>query len=106
MPILISIPDDCKPLADAIRHLIASVERIQRRAVGGRAVDYAPVERDLGARTAAIERAAHQSLLAALDVDVQSVVIDGRRHTRVHRAEGRYYTLAGDVVVERALYRA
>ena len=106
MPILISIPDDCKPLADAIRHLIASVERIQRRAVGGRAVDYAPVERDLGARTAAIERAAHQSLLAALDVDVPSVVIDGRRHTRVHRAEGRYYTLAGDVVVERALYRA
>ena len=29
----------------------------------------------------------------------------GRTYTRVHRAEGRYYTLAGDVVVERSLYR-
>jgi hypothetical protein len=34
------------------------------------------------------------------------VRIDGRVYTRVHRAEGRYYTLAGDVVVERSLYRA
>jgi hypothetical protein len=44
--------------------------------------------------------------LATLDVDAPTVVIDGRVHTRVHRAEGRYYTLAGDVVVARSLYRA
>jgi len=106
MPILISIPDDCKPLADAINALVASVERARRRGDGGRAVEYAQVERELGARTAAVERAAHHDVLAALDIDAPAVVIDGRVHTRVHRTEGRYYTLAGDVVVERALYRA
>ena len=106
MPIMISIPDDCKPLADAVQQLVASVDRAHHRASGGRAVDYAQIERDIGERTAAVERAAHQSVLTALDVDAPTVVIDGRVHTRVHRAEGRYYTLAGDVVVPRSLYRA
>lgn len=106
MPILISIPDECKPLADAVTQLVTSVERMHRRAEGGRTLDYAQIERDIGQRAAAVERAAHQSMLAALDVDAPAVVIDGRVHTRVHRTEGRYYTLAGDVVVERSLYRA
>jgi hypothetical protein len=106
MPILISIPDNCKALGNVVTELVTSVERAQRRADGGRAVDYAHIEREIGERTAAIERAAHQSILAALDVDAPAIVIDGRVHTRVHRAEGRYYTLAGDVVVERSLYRA
>lgn len=106
MPILISIPDDCKALADAVSQLVTGVARAQRRADGGRAVDYAEIERDLGERTAAIARAAHQSILISLDVDAPAVMIDGRLHTRVHRTEGRYYTLAGDVAVERSLYRA
>jgi hypothetical protein len=106
MPIMIAIPDECKPLADAIEHLVASTERAVCRTAGGRAVDYAQVERDLGDRTADVERAAHQRVLAALDVDAPTVIIDGRVHTRVHRVDGRYYTRAGDVVVPRALYRA
>jgi hypothetical protein len=106
MPIVISIPDDCKSLADAVQQLVTSVDRAQRRADGGRALDYAQIERDIGERTAAIERAAHQNILTGLDVDAPAVVIDGRLHTRVHRTEGRYYTLAGDVAVERSLYRA
>ena len=106
MPIVISIPDDCKALADAMTELMTSVTRARRRVDGGRAVDYAQVERELGDRTAAVERAAHHGILKTLDIDAPAVVIDGRVHTRVHRAEGRYYTLAGDVVVERALYRA
>jgi hypothetical protein len=106
MPIMIAIPDDCKPLADAVAQMVASVERAQRRAGGGRAVDYAPVEREIGAQTAAVERAAHQGILARLDVDAPTVVIDGQVHTRVHRTEGRYYTLAGEIPVMRSLYRA
>jgi hypothetical protein len=106
MPIMISIPDDCKPLAEAVTQLVTSVERAHRRTAGGRAMDYAQIEREVGERTAAVERAAHQSILTALDVDAATVVIDGRVHTRVHRADGRYYTLAGDVVVSRSLYRA
>jgi len=106
MPIMISIPDRCKPLAEAMEQLIACSARAMHHAAGGRAVDYARIERDVGERTAAVERAAHQSILAALDVDAPTVLIDGRRHTRVHRVEGRYYTMAGDVVVPRSLYRA
>jgi len=106
MSIMIRIPDDCKPLADAIEQVIAGMARALRRAEGGRALDYGQVEREVGERVAAVERAVHQRLLAALDVDAPTVVIDGRVHTRVHRVEGRYYTLAGDVVVMRSLYRS
>lgn len=40
---------------------------------GGRAVDYAQIEREMAERTAAVERAPHQSLLAELDVDAHFV---------------------------------
>ena len=98
MSILISIPDDCKSLADAVTQLVTSVERTHRRTENGRAVEYAQIERELGERTAAVERAAHDSILAALDIDAPAVMMNSRLHTRVHRAEGRYYTLAGEVV--------
>lgn len=106
MPIMVAIPDNCKSLAEAVERLVASMDWAAQRSAGGRAVDYAQVEREIGARTAEIERAAHERLLAALDVDAPAVLIDGQLHTRVHRVEGRYYTLAGDVVVLRSLYRA
>jgi hypothetical protein len=90
-----------------MEQLIVCTERAKNRGSGGRAVDYARVERDVGERTAAVERAAHASILASLEVAAPTVVIDGRVHTRVHQGvEGRYYTLAGDVVVPRSLYRA
>jgi hypothetical protein len=106
MPIMIAIPDECKPLAEAVTRLVAKTEQVRQRARGGRAVEYGRIEREVGAETAAVERAAHESILVAFDVDAPSVVIDGRVHTRVCRSEGRYYTLAGDVVVARSLYRA
>jgi hypothetical protein len=106
MPIMIAIPDDCKPLAEAVERLVACTARAVHRASGGRAVDYAQIEREVGEGAAEVERAAHHRILTALDVDAPAVVIDGRVHTRVHRVEGRYYTLAGDVVVTRSLYRA
>lgn len=106
MPIMIAIPDDCKPLADAVTRLVAKTEQARKRADGGRAVDYGQIEREVGCETAAVERAAHEAILAAFDVDAPSVVIEGRVHTRVCRSDGRYYTPAGDVVVARSLYRA
>jgi len=78
MPIMISIPDDCKPLADAVEQLVASTQRARHRASGGRAVDYGHVERDIGEQVAGVERATHQCILAALDVDAPQVLIDGR----------------------------
>jgi hypothetical protein len=106
MPFTISIPDHLKSIAQAVKALVQSTEQAIRRAAGGRALEYARVEREVGERAAEVERAAHESVLASLDVDAPSVVIDGRIYTQVHRTEGRYYTLAGDVVIERSLYRA
>ena len=88
MPIMIAIPDDCKPLAEAVERLVSCTERAVRRAAGGRALDYGQLEREVGERTAAVERAAHQRVLTALDVDAPAVVIDGEIHTKVHRTEG------------------
>ena len=99
MPIMIALPDDRKPLVDAVERLVACSQRAMRRATGGRALEYAQIEREVGERTAEVERATHQRILAALDVDAPTVVIDGRVHTLVHRVEGRNYTLAGDVVL-------
>jgi hypothetical protein len=56
MPIVISIPDDCKPLAAAVTRLLARTAQARQRAAGGRAVDYASVERDVREATAAVER--------------------------------------------------
>lgn len=106
MSIMISVPDQLKSLAEPIQRLVAGAASVMARAAGGRALEYAKVEREIGERTAEIERAAHRDILADLDVDAPQVVIDGQIHTRVHRTEGRYYTMAGDVAVERSLYRA
>ena len=56
MPIMIRIPDDCKPVADAVERLLACMERAVRRADGGRALDYGHVEREVGERVAEVER--------------------------------------------------
>lgn len=103
--IVIEVPAEHKDLADAVRRLIARVTVQVKRGPGGKAIDYGKVEREVGEDAAAIERAAHRSVLAALDVDAPKVTIGGERHTRVGRYEQSYYTLAGPVTVERSVYR-
>ena len=57
------------------------------------------------ARVAAVECAAHEPALSALDIDAPAVTIDGRRFRRVLRSPGDYHTRAGSVSVLRSLYR-
>jgi len=47
----------------------------------------------------------HAATLAALDMDAPSLIINGQAHVRVMRASSTFYTQAGSVEVERALYR-
>lgn len=103
--IVIEVPDQHKEVALAVQALIKDVLQLASKTVGGKSIDYAKIERDVGNATAAIERAAHQGLLAGLDVDVEKIVIEGALHSRVGRYEATYYTMAGPVVVERSLYR-
>jgi hypothetical protein len=103
---VIEVPEELKDFGEAIRDLVVAVEGAAKAGAGGKAVDYARVERELAARTAAVERAAHGGILRRLEVDRERVMIAGAPYTRVGHSDATYYTLAGPVVVAgRALYR-
>jgi hypothetical protein len=59
----------------------------------------------MGVLAAEVECASHESLVAALDVDAPRVSVGGKAYTRVERCAGTYRTPAGEVSVERSLYR-
>jgi hypothetical protein len=105
MQMVLEMPEELKGVGDAIKTLVRQVEAIWRSTRGGRAIDYATIERQVAANAAAIERASHQAVLQGLDVDQPRVRIEGQGYRRVGRYEGEYYTLAGPVRVTRTLYR-
>jgi hypothetical protein len=105
MQMVLEMPEELKGVGDAIKTLVRQVEAIWRSTRGGRAIDYATIERQVAANAAAIERASHQAMLQGLDVDQPRVRIEGQGYHRVGRYEGEYYTLAGPVRVTRTLYR-
>jgi hypothetical protein len=63
------------------------------------------VEGELHRRIAGLERDLTANIMEAHDVDAAAIEVAGQAHRRVLRAEQTYTTLAGDVVVERWLYR-
>ncbi len=69
-------------------------------------LDILAAEEALRESFAAAERASLAAVLTHLDVDVPEVYIDGVRHKRAVRSEASYMTSAGEVRVERTLYRA
>lgn len=105
MQIVLDLPSQFKPLLDEValfvRVLAAKVEEIRAQPC----TDYASVEREVAARTAAIERRAHAALLGALDIDAEAIRVGGELHRRVGRYPATYYTAAGPVVIERSTYR-
>jgi hypothetical protein len=103
--IVIEIPEELKDLGEAVQEMVNRVVAANRAAVGGRAVDYAPLERDIGALARSVERGAHRSMLQALDIDAPKVTINGKTFARVERGPGPYYSMAGEVSVTRSLYR-
>jgi hypothetical protein len=105
MQMVIEMPDELKGVGEAIQTLVRQVEATWRSTRGGRAIDYATIERQVAAGAAAIERASHQAVLQGLDVDQPRVVIEGQVYSRVGRYEADYYTMAGPVRVLRTLYR-
>lgn len=103
--IVIEVSDRNKQLALALEQLVELVAQIEARSSGGKSIDYANIERDIGAATAAIEREAHRGALAGLDIDAEKVRIGGALYARVGRYEASYYTMAGPVAVARSIYR-
>ena len=103
--VVLDVPKEFMGLVDTWRGTLDSMKATLDRTGGGKAVDYAEIERETSARSRESEREAHRAILQALDIDVPAVVIGGIRYHRVGRCEAPYHTLAGSVPVERSLYR-
>ena len=103
--IFIAVPVTHKNLVKPIEDLIRTAVQATESERGGHAVDFAEVERRVVEKTASIELAALAGILAALEVDAERVEIGGKWFTRIGRALGTYYTMAGPAEIERWLYR-
>jgi hypothetical protein len=84
--------------------LRAFVDSLPMRELAG-PQSFAQFEEELHRRCMEFERDIIASEMARLDVDADAVVIDGKVHRRVLRQSQTYMTTAGEVVVERALYK-
>ena len=89
--------------AVALERLTEYVDAMCTRYVWGQ--DFERVERAVHERFVAAEREVLGQLLERLDVDVASVVVEGRRHHRVLHSTETYTTAVGTVRAKRTLYR-
>lgn len=103
---VLRIPGHLREMGKAFEKMMAEAEKAIAQTGGGKAVDYATVERKLADAAGAAEKSGNKAVLQALDVDVPAVVIGGVRYNRVGRCEAPYHTRTGTVAVERSLYRA
>ena len=103
--VLVKVPVEHEGLAESMQSFVNATVAAARSSGGGRAVDYAETERAIAERTAAMERAAHVEVLRSLDVDVPHIRVRGQLFAKLSREPGTYYTMAGESVVERAVYR-
>ena len=102
---LVKVPVEHKMLAESMQALADMTASASASARGGRSVDCAATEKAIAARTAAIERAANAEVLRALDVNAPRIRVRGDLFARFGREVGTYYTMAGEVQVERTVYR-
>lgn len=102
---VIEVPEKFEEVGKAMAETLAKLERTLGGLGGGKAVDYAEIERAILEETGRTEQAAHRAILQSLDIDVPTVVIGGLRYNRVGRCEASYHTMAGSVSIERSLYR-
>ena len=103
MPMVIEVPDELKPLGEAVRALLQTTA--SRRGKALKEEGYAAVEEELMVRAAEVERQAHAAILSSYLTGAERLRIDGVEHVRVLTAETGYFTRAGEVRVTRGLYR-
>src|SRR5436190_19461448 len=97
--ILLPVPVELKHLVEPIAKLLTTLHQRVQGSSKSAAVDYAAIEREIAERTAAVERGAHEILLARHEVDSERVMIGGESYGRVGHGNGTYYTLSGPVPV-------
>jgi len=101
----VQVPVEHKDLAESMQRLVDTTVAAVDSSAGGRAVDYSETEKAIAEKTAAIERAAHVEVLRSLDVNAPRIRVRGVVCNRIGREPGTYFSMAGDVVAERTVYR-
>jgi hypothetical protein len=103
---MLEVPAALKEMVPALQELVNETARqVARGASRSPLAGYGEFEERLRERAAAVESAAHGVALAALDVDVARIRIDGVEHVRVGRYEARFMSQSGEVPVTRSLFR-
>jgi hypothetical protein len=101
--IVVEIPESCKHMVDPIRQFVARVEALARP--GRRARDFGGVEEEVASSVAKIECAALGEILRGLDEPSDVVTCDGARWTCIGVVDKTYLSAAGEVTIERRLFR-
>ncbi len=102
---VLEIPEELKVLEGPLNALVGEARRRLDDAKRGRRIDYELFEQRVAERVAMIEATTHAVTLAALDIDAERILINDKAHVRVGRYAAPYRTQAGEVSVERSLYR-
>jgi hypothetical protein len=97
MQIVLDLADEFKPVLDDLTLLLRVVQAKVEEIRPAPAPDYAAIERELAARTAAIETEFHGVLLRAVDLDVPRILVG----SDVHRRVGRHATTLRDPLIFR-----
>jgi hypothetical protein len=103
--LVVEVPASMEKLAEAVTALVDLVKAQVSRSAGVGPSEYDLFEQAVTDQVAAVERAAHEPALNALDIDAPAVTVDGRLYRRVLRSSASYQTRAGSVGVTRTLYR-
>jgi hypothetical protein len=103
--LIVEIPAEMTSLHNALTDLVGEVTQTARTAKLGRIPDYGALERSIAERVSEIERQSHKELLSTLDVDSPFIEVKGTVYCKVGRYEAPYHCQAGDVKVERNIYR-
>ena len=89
--IVIELPDQHKTLGPALQHMAARVQELAKRGAHGKAIDYAKIEREVGAVAAEIERVLTADIFRR-DLTVES----GPRRSAIPSAPPGLPTTVGD----------
>ena len=84
--IIVHVPEKYKHLAEAFKEVVDEVIRNVDSAERGKVAAYDKIEKAVGKHTREIERASHEAILSALDINASSVEIEGVLHRRVGRS--------------------
>ena len=106
------MPSDKKVTVEVSEALVEAVKKMQSALDAGLAeirregvFEWKKTSAVVESAAAELERDATRRLLQECDLDSPAIRVNGKRYTRVGRYAAPYYAKAGEVTVERSLYR-